>query len=111
MLQGEVGGDTLAEYMQLEEKIARMETNRYKIPISIMVVVEEDPAVSVSYFWYQIIFFVLLLYLHWYLEELINWLKNYKYMAIEKKVVHDETKDWYKPLKDIFSIPNQSVYI
>ena len=44
MLQGEVGGDTLAEYMQLEEKIARMETNRYNIPISIMVVVEEDPA-------------------------------------------------------------------
>ena len=50
MLQGEVGGDTLAEYMQLEEKIARMETNRYKIPISIMVVVEEDPDVLVSYF-------------------------------------------------------------
>ena len=47
-----MGGDTLAEYMQLEEKIARMETNRYNIPISIiiMVAVEEDPAVSVSYF-------------------------------------------------------------
>ena len=39
-----MGGDTLAEYMQLEEKIAMMETNRYNIPISIMVVVEEDPA-------------------------------------------------------------------